>query len=114
VHLKSHRSHDIVLLCLDWSVCHLLLSVPAHLPYRSAARTCNVVQLRYCCRQAPSNQPCCLLSCSHEIAHTSAEVLKRDICEEYGVPLMPDTMPPGAHCDEVCLELLSYGRRLRY
>lgn len=30
---------------------------------------------------------------SHERAHTAAEVLKRDICREYGVPLFPDTAP---------------------
>lgn len=96
MHLKSHRSHDIVLLCLDWCCHPSPLDHPATPPVNMRCMTlyCRPALLLM---QASTHQPALRLSCSHEIAHTSAESLKRDICEEYGVPLMPDTMPPGAH-----------------
>jgi hypothetical protein len=78
------------------------LDHPATPPFKKRCTTPHCHPTPLLSQADTTNQPCCLLSCSHEIAHTSAEVLKRDICEEYGVPLMPDTMPPGAHCNAVC------------
>ena len=101
IHLKSHRSHDVVLLCVTChEVAHGVSSLVHGLHCRTALLTLVgwdriAAAFAWRCSWLPALPPLCLLCHAEQCcaalccAVQAAEKLKRRLAAEYGVPLLP-------------------------